>query len=86
MSKRINPYIRDMTYTLLLEYCKNNEYDISRAVDELLYGRLSYLLAAKQDATDIVNEEEHEPTPEELREYAKTDRIIEELREKWKRH
>lgn len=49
MSKniRINIYIRQMTKKLLDNYCEINELDQSRAVDDLLYGRLKYLEEAE---------------------------------------
>ena len=43
MSKRINIYIRDKTHNLLKDYCKIEELDMSRAVDEILQFRLKYL-------------------------------------------
>lgn len=52
MSKRINVYIRDKTYNLLKDYMDLNEYDMSRAVDEILYGRLNYLDEAKKKAEE----------------------------------
>lgn len=57
MSKRINIYIRDITYKLLADYCDKNEYDKSRAVDDLIYGRLSYLIEAEKKAKKQVEKE-----------------------------
>lgn len=50
MSQRINVYIRDITYQLLKDFCDINEYDKSRAVDEIIFGRLQYLKQAKEKA------------------------------------
>ena len=58
MSKRINIYIRDITHDLLVEYCQMNEFDKSRAVDDLLYGRLAYLKEAKKKAIKEYTKEE----------------------------
>lgn len=48
MNVRINVYIRKKTKELLDDYSKINEYDLSRAVDEIIYGRLSFLEEAER--------------------------------------
>lgn len=60
MSKniRINIYIRPMTKKLLDSYCEINELDMSRAVDDLLYGRLKYLEEAEKKANKKIGNKE----------------------------
>lgn len=51
ITTKLQCYIRCKTMTMLKEYCEANEYDLSRGVDELLSGRLSYLVSeAKKKA------------------------------------
>lgn len=62
MSKRINIYIRDRTYQLLKDYCKIEELDMSRAIDDILQFRLKYLeeerlKAIKKASKEQSNEE-----------------------------
>lgn len=49
-NERINVYIRPMTLKELNDYCDIMQYDKSRAVDELLYGRLAFLKEAREKA------------------------------------
>lgn len=87
MSKRISPYLRDITHKLLMDYCAMNEYDISRAVDELLYGRLAYLEEARQKALKKAEQERqiNNPTIEEIKERVRAEQVIESLKEVWKK-
>ena len=53
-----------MTKNLLDNYSEINELDMSRAVDELLYGRLKYLEEAEIKAKEKINKQY---TPEQYK-------------------
>lgn len=85
--KRISPYIREKTYQLLKDYCLMNEYDISRAVDEILYFRLDFMLKGKQEAINQLKKDYEKMTWEELQQeamnhiYDKDRTILNKIRE-----
>lgn len=60
-NNKISVYIRPMTLDLLDKYCEAFQLDRSRAVDELLYGRLEWIRKEETKAKKQVqsNEEWH---------------------------
>lgn len=43
--------------TMLIDYCNANEFDLSRAVDDLLSGRLTFMATAKEKAEKAARKE-----------------------------
>lgn len=57
---KIQIYIRPMTNDLLAKYCEIYQLDKSRAIDELLYGRLQYLEEARNKAKKQAEKQKQE--------------------------
>lgn len=77
--KRINVYLRQKTYDLLIDYMNIEDWDMSTTVDLLIYGRLSYLNEEKKKAEKIARKDKEK---EEQILYAKAKKQLEELASK----